>query len=229
MRGFQRGVKRARNLPTFADADDLDPTLKPGSHACDQPAAAHRNEDRVELREPESFEVLLPFERRSTLSGNGLHCVVRMNQEGAALGDIRVAPLLGLGIGRTANHRFRAVSFDLRDLGGRRELRDKDARADSELPGGERDGGAMIAARGCRAACRGRWSREEIVKGAARLERTCRLQTFELERQRRRAWYRRGRLEQRRAADVAADTRMKAARGISEGVTVTVIVKCEPF
>ena len=97
-------------------------------------------------------------------------------QEGAALGDIRVAPLLGLGIGRTANHRFRAVSFDLRDLGGRGDFRHEDARADPELLGGESDGGAVIAARGGGATGRGCWSRKKIVEGAARFERTCRLQ-----------------------------------------------------
>ena len=221
---LQRSVKRARTFRL--DADDLDAALKPGGHTGDKPAAADRNEDRVELLKAQSFEILLPLERHRTLSGDRLHCVVRMNQERAALGDIRVASLLSLGIRRAANHRFRAVSLDLRDLGGRSDFRHEDARADPELLGGESDGGAVIAARGGGATGRGCESREEIMEGPPRFERTCRLQAFELERERRRAGSRRRRLEERRAADVAANTRMgRADVGRRDGA---VIVKCEP-
>ena len=179
---LQRGVERARAFRL--DADDLDPASKPGGDAGDEPAAADRNEDRVELLKPQSFDVLLPFERHRPLAGHRLDRIVRMDQERAALGDIRVAPLLRLGIGRAPDHRFRPVSLDLRDLGGRGDFRHEDARADPELLGGESDGGAVIAARSGGATGRGCRSRKKIVEGAPRFERTCRLQAFELERQR---------------------------------------------
>ena len=87
-------MKRARTFRL--DADDLDPALKPGGHAGDEPAAANRDENRVELLEPESFEVLLPLERNRPLARDRLDRIVRMDQESAALGDIGVAPLLRL-------------------------------------------------------------------------------------------------------------------------------------
>src|SRR5580704_14839606 len=116
-----------------------------------------------------------------------------MNQEGAALGGIRVASLLSLGIRRASDHRFRALSLDLRDLGGRSDFRHEDARADPELLGGESDGGAVIAARSGGAAGRGCGSSEKVMEGAARFERTRLLQAFELKRQRWRAVTRGGR------------------------------------
>src|SRR6202167_5474607 len=104
---LEPGVRRAQTFRL--DADDLDAALKPGGPAADKAAAAPRNENRVELLKPEPFEVLLPLEGHRPLAGDRLHRVVRMNQEGAALGDIRVASLLSLGIGRAANHRFCAI------------------------------------------------------------------------------------------------------------------------
>ena len=166
--------------------------------------------------EPQSFEVLLPFERDRPLPGDRLHCVVRMDQERAALRDIGVAALLGLGIGRAPNHRFRAVSLDLRDLGGRGDFRHEDARADPELLGGEGDGGAVIAARRGGAAGRGCGSREKIMEGAARFERTCLLQAFKLERQRRRAG-RSARLSRGAACDECGRGFAHGPRGCRKG------------
>ncbi len=149
------------------------------------PPPPDRNEDRVELLKPESFEVLLPFERDRPLARDCLDRVVRMDQERAALRDIGVAPLLRLGIGGASDHRFRAIGLDFRNLGGRSDFRHEDARADPEFLSSVCDGRAVIAARSCGAAGRGRGSGEEVVEGAARLERTCRLKAFELQRKRR--------------------------------------------
>ena len=134
-----------------------------------------------------------------------------MDQERAALGDIGVASLLRLGVGGAPNHGLGAVGLDLRDLSGRCDFRHEDARADPELPSGEGDGRAVIAARGGGATGRGCRSREKVVEGAARLERAGRLKAFELQRQRRRAVDRRGCLEERRATNVFADSRMSGA------------------
>jgi hypothetical protein len=74
---LQRGVKRARTFRL--DADDLDPTLKPSGHAGNKSAAANRDEDRIEPIEPESLEVLLPFEPHRALAGDCLDRIVRMD------------------------------------------------------------------------------------------------------------------------------------------------------
>ena len=203
---LQRGVKRARTFRL--DANDLDAALEPGGYAGDKAAAAHRDEDRVELLKPQSLEVLLPLERDRPLARDRFDRIVRMDQERAAFRDIGVAALLGLGVGSPANHGFGAVSLDLRDLGGRGDLRHEDARADAELLSSVCDGRAVVAARSGRATGRGCGSSEKVVEGAARLERTGLLQAFELQRKRRRAGDRRGGLDERRATNVIADSRV---------------------
>src|SRR5580698_4367116 len=171
---LQRGVKRARTFRL--DADDLDPALKPGGYAGNEPAAANRNENRIERLEPESVEVLLPFQGTVALEWEeDLDRTIRMDRERSALRHIRVTPLLGLGIRRASDHRLCSIGLYLCDLGGRCDFRHEHVRLDPELLGGVGDGGAVIAARRGGAAGLSRWSGQEIVEGAARLERTGRL------------------------------------------------------
>ena len=59
--GVEGRVERARALGL--DADHLDPAGEPGGDAGDEAAAADRDEHRVERRQAEAGEVLLPFER----------------------------------------------------------------------------------------------------------------------------------------------------------------------
>ena len=94
---LQRRVKRARTFRL--DANDFDPAREPGGDSGDEPAAANRDENRVELSRAKPFEVLLPFQRHRALTRDRLDRIVRMDRQRAALGDVGVAALLRLGIG----------------------------------------------------------------------------------------------------------------------------------
>jgi len=122
-----------------------------------------------------------------------------------------VATLLRFGVRPAADDGLGSIGLDLRNLGGRCDFRHEDVRPDAELLSGEGDGGAMVAARRRRAACRERRPGQEIVEGAAGLERAGHLKTFEFERQRRRTGDWRCDLQDRRATDVAANARMGGA------------------
>jgi hypothetical protein len=128
------------------DAHDLDAAPKPGGDARDEPAAADRDEDGVELVEASAFEVLLPLERNRPLARDRFDRIVRMDQERAALRGIGVAALLRHGIGRAADDSLGAIGLDLGDLRARRRFRHEDAGADSELASGEGDRGPVVPA-----------------------------------------------------------------------------------
>ena len=70
-------VQRARTLRL--DADDLDPPGEPGGDAGDQPSAADGDKHRVERRQGETREVLLPFEGDRAGPGDRLGRVVGMD------------------------------------------------------------------------------------------------------------------------------------------------------
>ena len=75
---LRHGVKRPRSLRF--DADHADAPVEPGRGACDQAAAADRDEDGVERRSAEAREVLFPFEADRSLAGDGLGRVVGVDR-----------------------------------------------------------------------------------------------------------------------------------------------------
>ena len=153
--GFERRMQRARTFRL--DADDLDPSGEPGGDAGDQPAAADRDEHRVERRQGEALKVLLPFEGDRAGAGDRLGRVVGVDFERAAFGDVSVAKLLRLGVGSARNDGLGAVGADPRDLRRGRDFRHEHPRRNAELLRRIGDRRAVVAARGGGAAgCRGR-------------------------------------------------------------------------
>ena len=82
--GRQRLVEGGGELRL--DADDLDPSGIPGSDAADEPAAAHRHEERVEIG-----RILLEFQPDAALAEQGLGLVIGMDGQRPRLGGIAVA------------------------------------------------------------------------------------------------------------------------------------------
>ena len=99
------------------DADDADAARKPARDAGDQPAAADRDEDRVEGR-----AVLLPFEADGALARDRRLGVEGMHAQRAALRHVGVAGLLRIGVAGAADDDLGPVRADDRDLRRARDL-----------------------------------------------------------------------------------------------------------
>ena len=109
------------------DGNDLDAPAPEGRNSGDEPAAACRDEDRVE-----TGRIGFPFERDSACPGNGLHRIIGMDRDGAGLRYVARTGDGRIGIARPADDDLRTVAADGIDLGLRRDLGHEDMRRDAE-------------------------------------------------------------------------------------------------
>ncbi len=176
----------------------------PGGNPGDQPAASDRDEERVERR-----CLAFGFDAERALAENRLGLIVGVDRQGAG----SFGPSLACGervrITRAADEEIGPVIANALDLGGRGDAGHEDLRPHGEFLRRISDGRAVVSARRSDDARLRNFSREQIGKGAARLERSRMLQLLELQGDRKRVEAEFGRvdLEQGRAADVRPDQR----------------------
>ena len=108
-------------------ADDADAAGVPGGDAADQPAAADRHQQRVDLR-----RVGLDLEPDRALAEQRLRLVVGVHRERAGSRDERLAGGERVGIDLAADHQLGAVAADALELGRRGDLGHEDRRAQAE-------------------------------------------------------------------------------------------------
>ena len=156
----------------------------PGGDAADQAAAAHRDQQRVEIG-----ALLRPLERDRALAGEDLVLVVGMHDERAAPGGEGLAGGEGLCVALAGQVQRGAQRAQPGLLGSRRGGRNEDVRGQAEVGRRQRDRDAVVAARrgdhagAAQLGGRG-WffhGREDAVEGAAGLEGARALQAFELQ------------------------------------------------
>ena len=148
------------------DADDPDASLIPGSDAADQPAAAHRDQQRIEVS-----GLLLELEADGALAEQGFALVKGVDRERARLGDPCFASGERIVIAVAANDELGAVFADAPDLRRRGDARNKDLGGDAELQSGVGDRRPVIAAGGGGDAGFGDVAHQQIGEGAAGLKR----------------------------------------------------------
>jgi hypothetical protein len=172
--GLQRAKQRRRRLRL--DPDDPDPPSVPRGDAADQPAAADRDEKRVEIGEL-FFD--LAAERR--LPKQCLALVEGMDRRGAGLRRPGLARGKRVVVALTADDEIGAIAANARYLDGRGGVRHEDPGGNPEALRGERDCRAVVAARGRDDPGRRHGPGQQVREGAAHLERARMLQLFELE------------------------------------------------
>ena len=166
---------RERRCAFRLDADDAHAPRVPGCDPTDQPAAADRDEQRVDLRQ---LPLDLRAERR--LSQQRLALVEGVHGQRARLSDIGLARRQRVGVALAGDDQVGAVGAD-----ARRASPGAKWTARRWLPGAEShrrvgDGGAVIPARGGDDARRRDGAREQVGERAARLERARVLEQLEL-------------------------------------------------
>ncbi len=159
------------------DAYDLRRAVAPGGDAADQPAAAHRHQDGVEVR-----RLLLELEPDRALSVDRLRRVIGMDRERSGFvcefGRLRQ----GIGIGPAPDHHLGAIALDAGKLCRRRAARHEDVGRNTYLLRRIGDRGAVIAARCRHNACIRYVHTGQVCKRATRLKGARVLQAFELHR-----------------------------------------------
>ena len=103
------------------DADDPDASLIPDRDAANQPAAAHRDERRIEVS-----RLFLQLEADGSLAKQGFALVKGVDRERARLGDPCFAGGERIVIAVAANDELGAVFADAPDLRRRGDARNKD-------------------------------------------------------------------------------------------------------
>ncbi len=153
------------------DADDLDAAGVPGGDPRDQPAAAHRHQNRIDIR---CLRGKLEPER--SLPHDGLVLIERRDRHGAGLPRPCLAGGQCIRIAVALDSEVGAIVADTRNLGRRGDAWNEDLGGLSEFHGGIGHRRAMISSR-CRDHPGFRHvAAQEIGEGAARLE-----EKFELE------------------------------------------------
>ncbi len=119
-----RGIERA------LDADDLDGGPDAACRnrvAGDQPAAADRHHQHVEVR-----RILQHLERDGPLPGDDMRIVIRVHPDERTLGGERLGTHLRVGDGFAMQHNSRAIGFGRGDLHERRRDRHHDRRRNAK-------------------------------------------------------------------------------------------------
>jgi hypothetical protein len=198
--GVARGERTLERRRSFRlDGDDFDAARVPGGDAADMPAAADRDEQRIE-----AGRLLLKLQADAALAEQRLRLVEGVHGKRARLRDIGFARGERVGVELAADREIGAVLADARDLGRRGNARQENLRRDAKPHGGVAHRDAVIAARSRADARRRNPTHQEIGEGAARLERAGVLHELEFERERHRieAEVAAVRFHHRRAPDV---------------------------
>ena len=164
------------------DADDLDARIERlhvGTDPCDQAAAAHRHEDRVDV----ARALAQDFHADRALACDDVGIVERMDEDEVALPLERQRPLVRLVVVVAVQDHLGAQVHHRLHLDMRRGLRHHDDGGNGTLPRRERHALRVVAGGGADHATLGRSLRQvrDLVVGAAQLERKDRLQVLALE------------------------------------------------
>ena len=157
------------------DADDANLACEPCGEAADQPAAADRDQQRVERR------ILLQLHADRALAEHRLGLVERMHRHRAGLGDIGVARRQRVGDMLACDFQPRAIVADAFGLRRRGDAGQEDRCRYAEPLRGIGDCRAMIAAGRRGDSGRGHLAQQQVGKRAAHLEGTGMLQHLQLE------------------------------------------------
>ncbi|MHC2740901.1 hypothetical protein ACVMFA_006688 [Bradyrhizobium liaoningense] len=187
------------------DRDDARPAGVPRRNAADQPAAADRHQQRVDV-----WRVLLQLQSDAALAEQGFGLIVGMDGKRPGLRDMRLARGERIGVAAARDHKLCAISPDPLGLGRRGDVRHEDRGGNAEPLRRIGHGRAVIAAgRGDDTGLR-HLPQQQVGEGAARLERSGMLQHLELEPEGRGRQAEIGKIgvKERRAPDMRTDDRL---------------------
>ncbi len=182
----RRGAERVGRHPAHLDVDrltcderrmqgrttfrlhphDTDVSLEPRGDPRDQPAAPHRDQDRIGVR-----HLLGKLQPDGPPTGHDLGLIERVHRQRAGFGLARERGHRRLVVVAGDHSNVGAHLADPIDLGGRRGIRHEDLGAVTERPGRVCDRQPEVAAGGRDHARDGDVGREHLVERTARLER----------------------------------------------------------